>query len=202
MKQFATYLTEGKKDYGFRIKLAIEPTDGVMDKLEHVLSRYELISISHPKKSPIQKHPADFQTLKNAEVWTIDAVVNYPATPDMIWNNMEAFGGIPRSMSVVMNADNYDEIAREEAPEGEQVYVPLVGSEMETTTQDPTFGDEYNKKMLGDIETREYELAVPNGDKAKFSSDAPEGKQSVVGTHVPDPSRWPWNAQKAPNRKK
>ena len=51
MKTFKTYLTESDRTYNFRIKMANMPEKEVIDKLETVLEKYELISISKLKLS-------------------------------------------------------------------------------------------------------------------------------------------------------
>ena len=63
MKSFRSYLVESEQTYKFRIKLANELSAETMDALETALEKYEVASISKPKKTPIQEHPMDFQTL-------------------------------------------------------------------------------------------------------------------------------------------
>ena len=80
MKDFKTYLMENEKTYAFRIKMANMPEGEVVDKLESALEKYEVKSFSKPKKTPIQEHPMDFQTLNNADVAIMDVELSYPTT--------------------------------------------------------------------------------------------------------------------------
>jgi len=160
MKSFRSYLVESEQTYKFRIKMAEKCDDETMDALETALQKYDMKSISKPKKTPIQEHPMDFQTLQNAEVFIMDTELQYPVTAHTLYEYISQVVGVPASHLVVINQDNPEEIAREEAlkEEGEE-YETLLGSDYKEEKQDPTFGDEYNENMLKSLETRKYEFA-------------------------------------------
>ena len=160
MKSFRSYLVESEQTYKFRIKLACECSDETMDSLETALQKYDMKSMSKPKKTPIQEHPMDFQTLQNAEVFIMDTELQYPVTAHQLYEYISQVVGVPASHLVIINQDNPEEIAREEAlkEEGEE-YETLLGSDYKEEKQDPTFGDEYNENMLKSLETRKYEFA-------------------------------------------
>ena len=102
----------------------------------------------------------DFQTLNNAEVFIMDTELQYPVTAHQLYEYISQVVGVPASHLVIINQDNPEEIAREEAlkEEGEE-YETLLGSDYKEEKQDPTFGDEYNENMLKSLETRKYEFA-------------------------------------------
>lgn len=160
MKSFRSYLVESEQTYKFRIKMACECSDETMDALETALQKYDIKSMSKPKKTPIQEHPMDFQTLQNAEVFIMDTELQYPVTAYQLYEYISQVVGVPASHLVVINQDNPEEIAREEAlkEEGEE-YETLLGSDYKEEKQDPTFGDAYNENMLKSLETRKYEFA-------------------------------------------
>ena len=160
MKSFRSYLVESEQTYKFRIKLACECSDETMDALETALQKYDMKSMSKPKRTPIQEHTMDFQTLQNAEVFIMDTELNYPVTAHTLYEYISQVVGVPASHLVVINQDNPEEIAREEAlkEEGEE-YETLLGSDYKEEKQDPTFGDEYNETMLKSLETSKYEFA-------------------------------------------
>jgi len=160
MKSFRSYLVESEQTYKFRIKMAEKCDDETMDALETALQKYDIKSMSKPKKTPIQEHPMDFQTLQNAEVFIMDTELQYPVTAHQLYEYISQVVGVPASHLVVINQDNPEEIAREEAlkEEGEE-YETLLGSDYKEEKQDPTFGDAYNENMLKSLETRKYEFA-------------------------------------------
>ena len=160
MKSFRSYLVESEQTYKFRIKMAEKCDDETMDALETALQKYDMKSMSKPKKTPIQEHPMDFQTLQNAEVFIMDTELQYPVTAHQLYEYISQVVGVPASHLVVINQDNPEEIAREEALKEEgETYEPLLGSDYKEQKQDSTFGDEYNENMLKSLETRKYEFA-------------------------------------------
>ena len=163
MKSFRSYLVESEQTYKFRIKLANELTAETMDALETALEKYEVASISKPKKTPIQEHPMDFQTLNNAEVFIMDAELKYPVTAHQLYSYMTDTIGIPHSHLVVINSDHPEEIAREEAiKETEEEYSSKLDDpdykDAPKGKAEDSFGDKYNENMLKGLETRKYEF--------------------------------------------
>jgi len=162
MKSFRSYLIESEQTYKFRIKMAHECSDERMEALETALEKYELKSLSKPKKTPIQEHPMDFQTLNNAEVFIMDAEVNYPVTAHQLYEYLSQTVGVPASHLVVINSDHPEEIAREEAISEEEYEAKLDDAEYKDapkTKAEDSFGDAYNENMLKELETRKYEFA-------------------------------------------
>ena len=162
MKTFKQYLTENEKTYTFRLKFANIVEDELMDRLETALEKYELKSLSKPKKTPIQEHPMDFQTLQNAEVYIMDAELSYPVTANQLYEYFNTTLGIPGNEMVVINKDHPEEIAREEALTEKEYEVKLTDLEYkdaDTINASEHFGDEYNENFLKSLETRKYEFA-------------------------------------------
>ena len=164
MKTFKTYLTESDRTYNFRIKMANMPEKEVIDRLETVLEKYELKSISKAKKTPIQEHPMDFQTLNNAEVYIMDVELSYPSTADQLYHYISEVVGVPQSHLVIINKDHPEEIAREEkAKESDEEYASKLEDsdykDGDKVKAEDHSGDKYNENMLKKIETRKYEFA-------------------------------------------
>lgn len=158
MKSLKSYLVESEQTYKFRIKMAEKCDDETMNALETALEKYEVASLSKPKRTPIQEHPMDFQTLQNAEVFIMDAELKYPVTSHQLYTYISEVIGVPASHLVVINSDHPEEIAREEAIKEEE-YESLLDSDYKEEKHDATYGDEYNENMLKQLETRKYEFA-------------------------------------------
>jgi len=161
MKSFKSYLVESEQTYKFRIKMAELCDDERMNALEAALEKYDMKSISKPKKTPIQEHPMDFQTLQNAEVFIMDTELSYPVTAHQLYEYISQTVGIPASHLVIINSDHPEEIAREEAAkaEGEEYETLLDSDYKDANNAKDNFGDEYNENMLKSLETRKYEFA-------------------------------------------
>lgn len=161
MKSFVEYLIESAKTYEFRIKLAGELTDDHITKIESQFEKFGLESISKPKKTPIQENPMGFgPKVKNSEVHIFDVELNYPTTPQVLTSMLEAICEFPESHIIVVNKNDPEEIAREVAKDTkEEEYKTALGNDYDQEKLDPTYGDEYNKNFLKELETRKYEFA-------------------------------------------
>lgn len=184
MKSFVEYLIESSKTYEFRIKIAGEVTDDHMERIEAHLEKFGLESITKPKRTPIQEQPSGFSdSVKNTEVYIIDAETNYPATPQVIGAMLQDICSLPESHIVVVNKNHPEEIAKEVADSepAKTEYKPILGADYDKEKLDPTFGDKYNMKFLKDLETRKYDFVAKKAPKAKTTNDLPVGKTSPLG---------------------
>lgn len=181
-KAFKEYLTESVKEYKFRIKLAMKAEPELMDIIERTLGKYDVKDVTSPKITPIQEHPMDFQNLRNSEVSIFEITLNYPSTPAVVHQDLVNLAGIPGNHLVVINTDHPEEIAREEAvaldKEGE--YKPAIGTDFEE-------GEAPAEAKLGFLkelekETPEVEIAGGKTEKAKTTSDLPQGTKSPIGS--------------------
>ena len=179
MKEFTQYLTESIKEYKFRIKMAMKVEPELMDMVERVLGKYDVKDVTSPKITPIQEHPMDFQNLRNSKVSIFEITLNYPSTPAVVHQDLVQLAGIPGNHLVVINADHPEEIAREEAvkvQDGE--YKPALGTDYE----DGEAPEEAKLGFLKELEkeTPEIEIAGGKTEKAKTTSDLPQGNKSPV----------------------
>ena len=84
MKSFKEYLTESKKTYDFKIKIAGECPEGCAAKIKEALSVYDCGNVSAGARTPIQETHYDFPEHKNIEVTVFDVSLNYPTTSPLI----------------------------------------------------------------------------------------------------------------------
>ena len=179
MKLFNEYLAESVKEYKFKVKLAMKAEPELMDVIERVLGKYDVKDITSPKTTPIQEHPMDFQNLRNSEVSIFEITLTYPSTPQIVHSDLVNLAGLPGNQVVVINSDHPEEVAREESvkTQGED-YIPNLGS-------DYASGEAPAEAKLGFLkelqkETPEVEIAGGKTEKAKTTSDLPQGTTSPV----------------------
>ena len=77
MKSFKEYLTESKKTYEFKVKLAGEFEDA-SESIKSALSQFKVETVSAAKRSPIQETQVDFPEHKNIAVTTFNITTAYP----------------------------------------------------------------------------------------------------------------------------
>ena len=80
MTDFKQYLAESTKEYNYKIKVAGDLSEDFGSKLETVLKKYEVKTLSKGKKTPIQEMPLDFPTMKNEAVTIFELTTMYPAS--------------------------------------------------------------------------------------------------------------------------
>jgi hypothetical protein len=79
MKSFTEYLTESKKVYEFKIKLAGDFEKGAA-AIKKALAPYKIESCSTGKRTPIAETQPDFPAHKNINVTVFEVKLCYPAT--------------------------------------------------------------------------------------------------------------------------
>ena len=113
MKHFADYLRDNKKTYNFIIRAAGELPEGFEDKMERSLNKYEVVSFSKTKTTPIMETPLDFPRLKNTEVTHFQLSTSYPTTGAVIENQLSNELAFPLSHLIVRGEnepmEDYDE---------------------------------------------------------------------------------------------
>lgn len=112
MESFKFYLERNKPTYKFKIKIAVdELTDHHINKIESCLSKYELVSASEFKKTPIQDNPIDFANIKNLPVYISDIEIKYPSTCNQLQNIIsEATKISSQAIAVYGSADSRKDI--------------------------------------------------------------------------------------------
>jgi hypothetical protein len=99
--EFKKILAESKKTYRFKLGLAGELPENINDALKQALSKYEIVSLSKGKKTPITERPLDFPKLQNMEVTYFDAELAYPTTPEILEQYVSLITKVPMSHVIV-----------------------------------------------------------------------------------------------------
>lgn len=81
MKTLKDYLTESKKVYDFRIKIAGELSAEKEAIMKQCLERFSVASFKKSGTSPIQSLPLDFPKIRNQQVSVFEVALDYPTTP-------------------------------------------------------------------------------------------------------------------------
>ena len=184
MKSFKDILAETKKEYGFRIKIAGSVDDEQVDKIEKAMQRWNLLSLSKPKITPIQKHPQDFASLREMEVSIMDLVVEYPTTPLEVLQRISQITGITADGIRVFTDSDQTELKREEDEDTAETTETLLTSPYKKSKDKPPYGDKYNQEMLKKEKRKPgFKVAGGQTSKSKTSNDLPVGKVSPIGSN-------------------
>lgn len=176
MKTFKEYLTENKKAYPFRIKVAGELPEGFAKKVKEYLG-YCKANLVEKSKTPIQAQPLDFPDLSNVDVHVFEVVCEYPTTAPQIIERLKCL--VPESHLRVRNGGD--------PAEAEHAGFEVEGSG-ESILEEPEyddkvkgkdyFGDDFNKGFLKDLSKAAKERAKEEG---KGEYKLPKAKQDKAG---------------------
>lgn len=190
MKTFKEYLTESKKVYNFKIKVAGEIPEGFEEKIKGRLDRFKVITFEKITTTPVQKVPMDFPNLSNTEVTVYEAVLEYPVTAPEIVSDVKELGLTEEHFRVRGSSEpsEIDQLFQEEEPSKEALLQDAVYSETENVKHKEYFGADYNKSFLKDLEKTSKERKKELGhDKAKPDVLGSSAKTKVdkIGTKSP-----------------
>lgn len=195
MKTFKAYLSESKKQYTFRIKVAGDFESDKESLLKELLNRYSLSSFKKTGKTPIQSLPLDFPQVKNCEVNIFEVTVDYPVTQHELLEYLATELGVGKSHLVVRRpgepSEEYQTPA--EPREGALLDDPDYKEAGNPQFED-YYGDKYNTgfvKELNDLlklQRKARGEQIPATDPAKYNVDSPAGTTSVL-KQAPDPRK-------------
>lgn len=177
MKSLREFLIESAKQYNFKIKIASEITDEQLEKLEAGFEKWGLESLSKPKKTPVQESPDGFPHLKNTEVSVMKLTLSYPTTPPELAACIRDCISMPLNHIHVSNENDPNQIE----PEADKKYEPVLTSPYPESSEEPKFGDKYNKQFIKELQT--MPKIVNDDNKLVTTNDLPQGNVSPLGNH-------------------
>ena len=183
MKNLFEYVQEAKKEYKWRVKFAVPVSSDMTDKMEGLLTRFDVKSVSQPKKTIIQGRPLDFADAGPSEIYIVDLVCEMPTTREAVRELLASGLKIHMSQIVVRDPSEPLETDREEKEKDENAKT-LLGSDYEKTEPGSKYyGDDYNRKLVKDHKSPfKFEVA---GKEKTVKNSGPEytsGNSSPIGS--------------------
>ena len=190
MKSFTEYLTESKKKYDFRIKIAGEFTAEQEDTMKRLLGRFtneNTLTGFKKSKTPIQALPLDFPQVKNCEVNIYEVTLDFPTTQYELTEYLSTELGVGKQHLIVRSPFEPTEEYQNVEPKREGALLNDPDYKEAGSPQfEDFYGDKYNTgfvKELNDIlklQRRERGEEIPTEGAAKFNTDSPEGTNSLL----------------------
>lgn len=195
-KNFKEYLSESKKQYDFRVKVAGEFATEQESAMKTLLDRYSVSAFKKKGKTPIQELPLDFPQIKNCEVSIFEITLDYPTTQQELTEYLSSELGIGKSHLVVRRPGEPSEEYQAEPVEPRKTALLDDPDYKEAGNPNPDdyFGDKYNSgfiKELNDLlklERKARGEEIPAEKPAKYNADAPANTGSVL-KQAPDPRK-------------
>lgn len=156
MKKFNDFLTESKKIYNFKIRVAGDLPEACEDKMETALKRFGVSNMSSGKKTPIVERPLDFPQLTNCEVHTWEVELDYPTTSHQLEQHLRETCGISHSHLIVRNPNEPQEDYQAES-EDTQYEAMLTTEDMGGESAQESVGQNKVMDLLKELETARKE---------------------------------------------
>lgn len=183
MKTFKEYLTESKKVYQFKIKVAGDLPEKFEESLKQRLERCKIATFEKVDTTPVQKVPLDFPNLANKEVHIFNVVLEYPITSPEVAQEVKDTGlteecfrvrgaGEPTEQEQVELETSMD------AKKGEALLSDSQYKESGKVAHKDYFGDDFNKGFLKDLAKAAKER---NKEEGKGEYKLPKAKQDKAG---------------------
>lgn len=198
MKTLKEYLSESKKNYSFKIKVAGDLPESFLDRLKQSLDRCKVVKLEKIKSTPIQALPLDFPTMKNVEVHMFEVWCEYPITAPEIASDLKAMGLREECYRVrnSMEPSEQDQVTLNDVLNPDGLLNDPSYKEGIKVKHKEYFGDDFNKSFLKDLEksakqrkkdqTGPTEYKLPKVKEEKSGKDSPMSDSRALKGN-PDP---------------
>ena len=189
-KTFKEHLTESKKQYDFRIKIAGDFTAEQENTMKNLLGRFKIgETLTGFKKTttPIQSLPLDFPQVKNCEVNIYEVILDYPTTQFDLTEYLSRELNVSKQNLVVRSP--YEPTEEYQTPVEKRTGALLNDPDYKEAGSpkfEDYYGDKYNSgfiKELNDVlklQRRDRGEQIPSAESAKFNTDLEENKTSPI----------------------
>jgi len=194
MKTFKEYLSESKKFYDFKIKIAGEFAGE--EKLKQMLERFVVSSFKKSGTSPIQSLPLDFPKIRNCQVTVYEVALEYPTTSYELHEYISA--GIEKGPDYVVvrkpgePTEAYQ--AQQDKREGALLQDPNY-TEVEKIDTKSYYGTEYNSSLVKTLNDdlkamrKERGEVIPSSADGKTTNEVPQNNTSPIQETDYDPRK-------------
>lgn len=159
MKSFKHYLTESKKIYEFKVKIAGDLPQGFDKALKLSLSKFNVESMSKATRTPIQESPVDFPGVKHKEVSLFSIGLSYPTISPIVKQAITQILNIDESCVLVRTAGEESEAMMNmesmKTPTGDNA---LLGTDYEASNNQDLVGEKQKLSFLKDLGKTKHEL--------------------------------------------
>ena len=155
MKSLKHYLAENERTYEFRLRSVVDMSNEQIDKLEMHMKKYNVESVSSPKKTIMQQTPRGFNAdLGPREIFVTDIATKLPVTTAQLKDEIRVCCGLAEGELIVNSKHEAQELwETDEEAVDEDVTSVLADAEYkdsEKVDHSEHYGDAYNEKMIKD----------------------------------------------------
>jgi hypothetical protein len=198
MKSLHEYIASRNQPYEFRIKVAKQNPNDIMEEIKNALDAYELVSVTKAKSLPVMEHK-EFPKWGSCECWQFEATVNYPTTPVQIAQLLRERTGMNADWVCVYGKQQAEQNDYAEAYGKDHEGALLLDGELKDIAgAQELVGDKRRDSMLKELDAQSPRLtALKSNDElvktrakertkpAATTNQIPQGNTSPLGMHKP-----------------
>lgn len=182
MKSLKEYITESKKVYEFKIKIAGDCPADCTKRIKAALGKFQVESCSSGKRTPIQETHSDFPEHKNVNVTVFEVTTCYPATSMQIREMVANCLGLTDSCVRVRNVHEEAETALNHAND-EKSGEALLNKDYEKDGAQDLVGTNHAMSMLKELGKLKHQGEQYKGVNDKLLADkVPSEKADAAPT--------------------
>jgi len=184
MKSFKDYLTESKKIYEFKVKIAGDCPEDCSAQIKGALAQFHVATVSAGKRTPIQERHSEFPEHKNCNMTVFDVTTNYPATSLQVQDLVAA------GLGIVHNSVKVKSLAEEREHEinhanDQRTGEALIGTDYESSDNQDIVGEEYKMSFLKELGKEKHQGTQVKGYNDELLADsAPKHSKETPGKQV------------------
>ena len=187
MKTFAQYLTESEKTFDYRIKIVGDLPGDFVKEFKVRLKKFDPVSISDVKTTPILAKPKDFPAFNNEAVNMMDVVFRYPAIPPQIQQIAQLLGLDPDRICINEThwAEGMDAELMGIADQGSPVLLsdyPADSKEQKDLIRDYSAVGKDKQVVRNSADDAVWTVAGGRTPPAETTNDLPMGVKSPMST--------------------
>ena len=185
MKTFHQYIVESERTYNYRIKILGDVPAGFVKNLEEKMAQFDVVNMSRPKTTPVQKLIKDFPGEENQSMTFVDVNFRYPAIEPQIKQLAQLLGFNPNH--IAMQTREYDESISNEISSIEaqnkdllaNTDYPAPDAEQRALKKDYSTGP-YDHAVLKNAYRSDFTIAGQKTPPAKTTNEIPQGTKSPM----------------------
>ena len=159
-RSFSEILQESQRTYQFILGFAGDLPDDFEEKLESSLQKYQLVSLSTGRQTPIQQRPLDFPQRANCSATYYDIEVQYPVTQQVLANYLQNNCQVQPGSIVVRSPNEPLELYQVNSDE-KTTYEPLLTQgNMGGESAQNDVGDNRVMELLKELEKSREERSI------------------------------------------
>ena len=177
MKSFKEYLTESKRVYEFKVKIAGDCPKDCSTQLKAALAQFHVASVSAGKSTPIQERQSEFPEHKNVGMTIFDVATDYPANSVQVRDIVAAHLGLAHANVKVKSFAEEREYEINHAND-QRSGKALIGSEQDPSNHQSLVGEEHKMNFLKELNKEKHQGTQYTGYN-----------DQILAKHAPGPSK-------------